>query len=67
MLYESLEQLIVLTKLFLIITSDHGESLTGHSIFFDHHGLYDVTIRVPLILYGEVLPREKRFKAYVNM
>jgi len=35
----------------LIITSDHGESLTEHDIFFDHHGLYDVTTHVPLILY----------------
>ncbi len=33
----------------VIITSDHGESLTEHDIFFDHHGLYDVTIHVPLI------------------
>jgi len=35
----------------LIITSDHGESLTEHDIFFDHHGLYDATTHVPLILY----------------
>jgi arylsulfatase A-like enzyme len=35
----------------LIITSDHGESLTEHDIFFDHHGLYDVTTQVPLIMY----------------
>ena len=27
------------------------ESLTEHNIFFDHHGLYDVTIRVPLIIW----------------
>jgi arylsulfatase A-like enzyme len=33
----------------LVITSDHGESLTEHGIFFDHHGLYDPTIRVPLL------------------
>ena len=34
----------------LVVTSDHGESLTEHGIFFDHHGLYDPTIRVPLLL-----------------
>ncbi len=34
----------------LIITSDHGESLTEHGIYFDHHGLYDETITVPLII-----------------
>jgi arylsulfatase A-like enzyme len=36
----------------IIITSDHGESLTEHDIFFDHHGLYDVTTHVPLIIFN---------------
>jgi arylsulfatase A-like enzyme len=36
----------------MIVTSDHGESLDEHDIFFDHHGLYDVTTHVPLILHG---------------
>jgi len=35
----------------IIITSDHGESLLEHEIFFDHHGLYDVSIHVPLIIH----------------
>ena len=35
----------------LIITSDHGESLTEHGIFFDHHGLYDVTTHCPLVFH----------------
>lgn len=34
----------------IIVTADHGESLTEHGIFFDHHGLYDPSIRVPLII-----------------
>jgi arylsulfatase A-like enzyme len=34
----------------LIITSDHGESMTEHNIFFDHCDVYEVTIRVPLII-----------------
>lgn len=34
----------------IIVTSDHGESFTEHDIFFDHHGLYDPTIQVPLII-----------------
>lgn len=34
----------------LIVLSDHGESLTEHGIYYDHHGLYDTTIRVPLII-----------------
>ncbi len=51
----------------VIITSDHGESLTEHGIFFDHHGLYDVTIRVPLILrYPRIVPRAERIKGFVQ-
>lgn len=34
----------------IIITGDHGESLTEHGIFFDHHGLYDTTVHVPLVI-----------------
>lgn len=35
----------------IVITGDHGESLTEHDIFFDHHGLYEETVHVPLIFY----------------
>jgi arylsulfatase A-like enzyme len=34
----------------IIVTADHGESFTEHGILFDHHGLYDPTIYVPLII-----------------
>lgn len=33
-----------------IVLSDHGESLTEHGIYYDHHGLYDVSTRVPLFV-----------------
>lgn len=33
----------------LFVTSDHGESLLGHGIFFDHHGLFEDVFRVPLV------------------
>ena len=39
-----------LDKYLIIITSDHGESLGEHNIWFDHHGLYQPSIRVPLIM-----------------
>jgi arylsulfatase A-like enzyme len=34
----------------ILVTGDHGESMTEHGIFFDHHGLYDCTLHVPLIV-----------------
>jgi arylsulfatase len=42
----------------VVLTGDHGESLTEHDIYFDHHGLYDETIHVPLLmrLPGKIAP-----------
>jgi arylsulfatase A-like enzyme len=34
----------------IIITADHGESFAEHGILFDHHGLYEVTTHVPLVI-----------------
>jgi arylsulfatase A-like enzyme len=34
----------------IVFLSDHGESLTEHGIYYDHHGLYDVSTHVPLII-----------------
>jgi arylsulfatase A-like enzyme len=32
------------------IIGDHGESTTEHGIFFDHYGLYEATLHIPLIV-----------------
>ena len=34
----------------IIVTSDHGEELDEHRMWFDHHGLYETNLHVPLIL-----------------
>lgn len=34
----------------IFIFSDHGEEMYEHGIFFDHHGLYDSNIHIPLII-----------------
>jgi len=47
---EKLKQKNLLDDTIIIVTADHGESMTEHGILFDHHGLYDPTTRVPLIL-----------------
>jgi arylsulfatase A-like enzyme len=33
----------------VVITSDHGETLYDHDCYFDHHGIYECTLRVPLV------------------
>jgi arylsulfatase A-like enzyme len=34
----------------VVINGDHGETLYDHDCFFDHHGLYEPTLVVPLII-----------------
>ena len=34
----------------ILLTADHGEELDDHGCWFDHHGLYDTNVRVPLLL-----------------
>ncbi len=48
---ETLEHLGLLEDTLLIVTADHGEALGEHDIWFDHHGLYENNLHVPLILH----------------
>lgn len=47
---DELESRGELDETLVVLVADHGESLTEHGIYYDHHGLYDVSIRVPLII-----------------
>ncbi len=33
----------------IVLDSDHGETLYDHECYFDHHGLYEPTLHVPLV------------------
>ncbi|RLE79970.1 MAG: sulfatase [Thermoprotei archaeon] len=66
-LFDALDELELLDETLIIITADHGESLTEHGIFFDHHGVYENTIHVPLILYSEeILPKGIKVPHFVE-
>ena len=55
----------ILDRTIVIINSDHGETLYDHECYFDHHGLYDVTLHVPLIIrYPRSVPGGERVKGY---
>ena len=55
----------VLDKTIIVINSDHGETLYDHECWFDHHGLYDPTLHVPLIIrYPRKVPAGKRVGGY---
>ncbi len=61
-----LEELGAAENTLIVVTSDHGETLTEHECYFDHHGLYEPTIHVPLIYrLPSKLPEGKRVKGFV--
>ena len=52
----------------VIFVSDHGETLYDHDCYFDHHGMYDCTLVVPLILrWKGHLPEGKRYDDYCQL
>ncbi len=52
----------------LALTADHGEELDEHAHWFDHHGLYDTNIHIPLILRcPSLLPAGRRIGGMTRM
>ncbi len=51
-LLDGLRAVHALDNAVVVVTADHGESLGEHGIMFNHHGLYDDVIRVPLIVWS---------------
>ena len=49
-LLATLDEMGIAEQTLVILMADHGESLTDHGIFFEHHGLYDCTLHIPMIL-----------------
>jgi arylsulfatase len=51
----------------VIITADHGEVLDEHEGYYDHHGLYECNVHVPLIMWSPGrLPAGKRVAGLVE-
>jgi len=45
----------------VVVTADHGESLTEHGYYFDHgNELYEPSVRVPLVMAGPGVPTDGR-------
>lgn len=61
-IFQTVETLGIEEETIIVITSDHGETLNEHDCWYDHHGLYEQNLVVPLILkYPGKLPEGKRF------
>ena len=55
----------ILDETIVVVNGDHGETLYDHECWFDHHGLYDVTLHVPLIIrYPGQIPAGKRVAGF---
>jgi arylsulfatase A-like enzyme len=61
----SLEKQGILDDTIVVLNGDHGETLDEHDCWFDHHGLYDPTLVVPLMIrYPRVLPTGARIPGF---
>jgi arylsulfatase A-like enzyme len=64
-IFTALENKGLLDNTIVVINGDHGETLYEHDCYFDHHGLYECTLVVPLIIrYPGKLPAGLRVKGY---
>jgi arylsulfatase A-like enzyme len=48
--FDLLGELGLWEETLVLVQSDHGEELDDHGCWFDHHGLYETNVRVPLLL-----------------
>ncbi len=66
-IFTCLETRGVLDDTIVVLNSDHGETLYEHECWFDHHGLYDSNLHVPLIIrYPAKVPAGLRIAGYTQ-
>ncbi len=64
-IFAALENLGVMDETIVIVNGDHGETLYDHECWFDHHGIYDNVLHVPLIIrYPGKVPAGMRVRGY---
>ncbi|MBV9469940.1 MAG: sulfatase, partial [Abitibacteriaceae bacterium] len=60
-IFTALESRGILDETIVVINGDHGETLYDHECWFDHHGIYDTVLHVPLIVrYPAKVPAGQR-------
>jgi len=64
-IFEAIDELGLTDNTIVVITADHGETLDEHECWFDHHGTYDNTLHVPLIIrYPDKMPAGERVSGF---
>jgi arylsulfatase A-like enzyme len=66
-LIDALEQDGRMSNTLVVLTADHGESLTEHGYYFDHgNELYTPSLHVPLVLSGPGIPAGRRVEGVIR-
>ena len=57
-LFAGLKELGLWENTAILVTADHGESMTEHHVFFEHHSIYDCVLHIPMLVRapGRVQP-----------
>lgn len=64
-IFTALESHGIFDETIVAVNGDHGETLYDHECWFDHHGIYDNVLHVPLLLrYPKKVPAGKRVAGY---
>jgi len=67
-LFTAIQSLGIEEETLVVINSDHGETLHDHECYYDHHGLYECTLIVPLIIrFPGRVPAGKRIADICHM
>jgi arylsulfatase A-like enzyme len=66
-LFNHLDALGVLDDCMVVVFGDHGEIMTEHDAWFDHAGLYDSVVHVPLMIRAPGLVRPARIDSMVSL
>ena len=51
-LFAQLGELGIHDDTLVVLFGDHGENMTEHDAWFDHAGLYDSVVHVPLVIWA---------------
>jgi arylsulfatase A-like enzyme len=64
-IFNALETKGIMDETIIVVNGDHGETLYEHECWYDHHGMYDNVLHVPLIIrYPGGVPAGKRIKGF---
>jgi len=64
-IFEALDSMGILDNTIIALNGDHGETLYDHELWFDHHGIFDNVLHVPLIIrYPDRIPTGGRLSGF---